>query len=205
MTSSRPPASLRPARTARSSLVVVLLAALVATAGCTAGRGQVGATGDVRWRDLSMLLPDGWVVTQDTASAFSVNDKPLPDDPDAYAPGGDGDVALLPEAGAYFTHAPDETIQDWRDLVARQGGTVHRDETFTVDGVPANLLEFSQSTGDVPTRERVVVIPARDIVVLLQPIPARAFGEGVGPGLFAAHEQEFTDLVASFDLGAPQR
>lgn len=170
---------------------------------CGAGQGLVGQTGDVRWRDLSMTLPPGWVVTQDTRTAFTANDKPLPDDPEAYAPGGDGDVADLPEAGAYVTVDPRTTIDDWRELVARQDGTIHTDSRIMLGDVPADLLEFSQASNGVPTRERVVVIPSRDLVVLLQPIPAKAFGDGVGPGLFDEHEPAFTELVASFRLGAP--
>lgn len=169
------------------SLAAVLVAVVLAT-GCG------GADGPERsWRDLELTLPDGWVVFEDEPTRFSVADGPLGED------AGDRGRA---EAAAFFTADADSRPDDWRELVAGTlEGTMEVDRSTEVGGLPATKLVFSHESNGVPMREMVVLIPSREIVILLQPVVTR--DQQDGPAVFDAHLAEFEALLSSLRFGAP--
>lgn len=176
-----------PSRSVRALVAVAITAILVVACG--------GDARAVAWRDLDLYLPEGWVVINDYAGALYVADGRPGDEP-----GDPGDL----EVGVQFSHEPGTTGDDWRDLVAERGGTLERDEQITVDGLPATLLEFSfpAEAGDAPTREQVVLVPSRSLVVLSQAVPVQ--GQQDGPEVFDAHVDEFDAVRESIDFGAPE-
>lgn len=194
--------------TARARLLgLVAVLALLLTA-CSSGPSSA-----VAWRDLSLTLPDGWVVAENRSGSLIIADKPLPANPDDFASTADSDPDpdLLPEVGLYFTHEPNTVPGDWRELVTGAlDGTIEADNALTIDGVPATQLVFSHASNGVSTREMVIVIPARGIVVLAQPIGiigrqriTNQPSSEIGPVLYDAHVDEFAAIIASFAFGAP--
>lgn len=165
---------------------VVGMLALVAACG--------GDDRAVAWRDLDLRLPDGWVVLDDQEGALYVADGPPGEEP-----GEPGEQ----EVGVQF-QTDASTADDWRELVAAGDGTLERDEAITVDDLPATLLEFSfpGSAGNPPTREQVVLVPSRSLVVLSQAVPVQ--GQEDGPEVFDAHAEDFDALRESIDFGAPE-
>lgn len=102
-----------------------------------------------------------------------------------------------------FTWEPDTLPDDWRELVALLDGTIEVDETIELDGVPATRLVYTWTTSEVSTREMVVLVPARGIVILAQPVLEA--GEVDGPQRFLDHADVFADMLARLTFGAPQR
>ncbi len=182
-------AARRDARASGRRIGALVLLLVLVLAGCG------GDDRAVAWGDLDLRLPDGWVVVNDYAGALYVADgRPGEEAGDP----GDQDV------GVQFTREPDTSADDWRDFVAEQDGTLERDEQVTVDDLPATLLEFSfdGSSGPPPTREQVVLVPSRELVILSQAVPVQ--GQQDGPEVFDAHVEEFEALRASIDFGAPE-
>lgn len=169
-------------------VLAAILVATLALAGCG------GDSGVVSWRDLDLQVPDGWAVVNELPDTLYVADG---------APGEDaGDPGDL-QVGIQFQTEPGPSSDDWRALVAERGWTLERDEDIEVDGIPATLLEFSSdgSEGTPPTREQVVVVPSRDLVVLSQAVTVQ--GQEDGPEVFDAHVQDFEAIRDSIDFGAP--
>ncbi len=163
----------------------LLLALLTACGG--------GDDGSVAWRDLTLVPPDGWQVFEQGDFVLSLADAPL---------GGEGARGARAVA-AQFTHEPDTVPDDWRRFVEEQGGELEVDEAITVDDLPATRLVFSYVTNEVPTREMVVLVPSRGIVMLFQPVIE--MGETDGPDRFVAKRDEFEAILAGIDFGAPLR
>lgn len=171
----------------RATAVLLLLALLLAACGGDGGR-------DRSWRDLELTLPDGWVVWEEEPTRLSVADDHR---------GEEGDPGPA-EAAAFFTHEPRSSPDDWRELIEGDlDGTLERDERVSIGGAPATKLVFRHESNGVPLREMVVVIPSREIVVLLQPVVVR--GSTDGPDLFETHLDAFEDLLSSVRFGAPAR
>ncbi|MBY5162516.1 hypothetical protein [Salsipaludibacter albus] len=170
----------------RIALLVLALAMVLAACGDDRA---------VAWRDLDVFLPEGWVVINAYEGALYVADG---------SPGGEAGDPGDQEVGVQFTIEPGTTADDWRTFVEEQDGTLERDEAVTVDDLPATLLEFSfdGSTGPPPTREQIVVVPSRSLVVLSQAVPVQ--GQQDGPEVFDAHVAEFDALRDSIDFGAPE-
>jgi hypothetical protein len=164
-------------------LVVVLL-----LAACTGP----SATGTQSWTGLDLVLPEGWEVFERRDTLLSVADAPLGDE--------DGDVGDRTVA-VQFTYEPSVSPQAWRDLVTGDGGDIEVDEQIQVDGVPATRLVFNWVTNGVPTREMVVVVPSRRLVMLFQPVPVS--GQTDAPEIFLEHVDEFDAILTSIDFGAP--
>lgn len=171
--------------------VAAALAAVLAIAVVACG----GDPQAVSWRDLDLRLPADWVVVDDLRGALYVADGMLGEDP-----GDPGDL----EVGVQLSHEPTATGDAWRDLVAERDGELERDESITVDDLPATLLEFSfpGADGNPPTREQVVLVPSRDLVILSQAVTVR--GQQDGPEVFDAHVEEFDAIRESIDFGAPE-
>lgn len=170
---------------------VVASLCLLVVAAC----GGPATSGAIEWRDLDMTLPDGWVVIEDIGTALYV----------ANGQGGEeeGDPGDL-TVGVQFTVESTPSIDDWRDLVAERGGEVEVDTTTTLDGVPASVLQFTLPGGDdfVPdTRERVLTVASRDLVILAQAVPLR--GQDDGGQLFLDDIDEIEQVLDSISFGAP--
>ena len=173
----------------RPFLVAVVLAALLAACG--------GDPGSVTWRDLTLELPEGWTVFEEADTRLSISNVAL-------GPGEDGEPGEVPEGDAvamFFTHEPSTAPGDWRTYVEEQDATLESDEAIEIDEVPATRLVFSYETAGIPTREMVVVIPARQIVVLAQPVTAP--GETDGPDIFLEYVDTFLEILHTIDWGAP--
>lgn len=165
-----------------SLLVVVVLA------GC-------GDDGEVRWRDLRLTLPEGWVVFEERDDVLSIANAPLgeladPDDPP------EGDVLAMS-----FTHAPAASPTTWRTYIEDlDGAELEVDQDLEVGGVPGRQLIYT-SSGVTDTREMVVVVPGRQVEVLAQPVPAA--GDDGAREAFDAARPTFESLLAEVDWGAP--
>lgn len=171
-----------------SRLLAAVAAAALLLAACGGGGGP-----QREWRDLEVTLPEGWVVFEDEPTRFSVADGPLGED------AGDRGSA---EAAAFFTADPNSGADEWRELVESEPeGTLERDERIQVGGVPATRLVFSHESIGVPMREMVVLVPSRQLVILLQPVVVK--GQTDGPAVFDAHLDEFEALLSSIRFGAP--
>lgn len=169
----------------RLVLAVVLAVGLVA---CGGGGRQVD------WRGLELTLPEGWSTFEQSSTLLSVANAPLGEE--AGDPG-DRTVAVQ------FTHRPDATVEQHREFVARQGGEIEVDESTTIGGRPARRLVYTltfDATG-TPTREMVVLIPARGLEILLQPVPTT--DQTDAPEVFTDYRDEFDRLLASIEFGAP--
>ena len=178
------------------TLVLVLLAALLAA--CSPG--GAGRSGPMEWRDLDLVVPSGWQVlaqrqdlrraTNRDLRADDIEKTPsLPQDPEA----NDAVAVQLATDGS--------SADAWRSLIESEGGDIESDQRIQLDGVPATSITFSWVTNDVPTREQVVIVPSRDLVILLQPVPVQ--GQRSGPDGYFRHVDEFQTILESLDFGAP--
>ena len=173
-------------RRLRTAALVCLLLLLPA---CSSGTAPGGV---VEWRDLSVDLPAEWVETNRTETSLTVGDGA-----GSTEPGERGDLFVSTQ----FTIEPGTTVEDWRTFVEEQDATLERDTSTTVGSLPASLIQYSFTTNGIPTRERVVIVPSRDLVLLQQPVPMQ--GETAGPDWFDEHVEEFDALLEGITFGAP--
>ena len=177
-------------RRARRPLVALLVgAALVLLAGCGSA-ASVG--GSVEWRELTIDLPDGWRELDRTGTSLSVGDGE-----GSTTPGERGDLLVFTQ----LTVEPGASADDWRAFVEEVDGTLEQDTTTTVGSLPATQLQFSFTTNGIPTRERIVVVPSRSLVLLQQPVPMQ--GDTEAPEWFDEHVDEFDALLEGITFGAP--
>lgn len=170
---------------------LVLLALGAVLVGCASGETPPG--GVLEWRELTIDLPADWVEVDRTATSLMVADGP-----GSTEEGVRGDQQVATQ----FTVDPDASLDAWRQFVADEEGTVEHEGETTVGGVPARLLQYTFTTGGVPMRERIVVVPSRDLVLLQQPTPMS--GETGGPDWFTQHADEFDALLEGVTFGAPE-
>ena len=179
---------------ARHLVWVLLLAA--ALLGC----GEEDRQPDtVTWRNVTLDLPDDWFLVErgETHLSIANQDLRVPEEGDGPRPRPEGDVVAM-----YFTFEPETLPDDWRAFVEEQGATLESDDSIVVGGnVPATRIVYSYTTNGVPTREMVVLIPSRGIVVLAQPIP-RPGGEDA-PQVFLEYVETFLDVLQTAEYGAP--
>lgn len=182
----------------RRATTLLVVAALVA--------GLLGACGggdpsQVAWRDLTLQLPDGWSVFEEEDTRLSVANTPLGreltgDEPVRPEDLPEGDVAAV-----FLTHEPRSGPGDWRRFVAESDAELEVDEAVEVGGLPATRLQFASLDAETPTRELVVVVPSRGVVLLAQPVPLR--GASDGPQVFDDNLEVFDEIVASITWGVP--
>ncbi|GGI05935.1 hypothetical protein [Egicoccus halophilus] len=181
-------------RVRRVPLVLALLLSL-ALSGCG---GEDAQPSSVTWRNVTIDLPEGWYRNEETETHLTIANVDL-------RPGESDEEFVAPEEGVVsmaFTYEPATLPDDWRRFVAEQDATLEADTRLTLDGeIPATQLVFSYVTNDIPTREMVVLVPSRSIVVLSQPIPGP--GDEEGPEVFLAHIDTFLQVLETADFGPP--
>lgn len=182
----------------RAVLGVLLGCLVVVLVACG---GEDNQPDTVSWRNVDLDVPDGWYVYERSDVHLSLSNadlSPLRDEDEraAFVPPDDGVVAMA------FTYEPDSSPAAWREFVRQQDATLEADNRLTLqDEVPATQLVFSYTTNGVPTREMVVLIPSRAIVVLSQPIPGP--GDTDAPEVFLAHVETFLEVLQTADFGQP--
>lgn len=177
-------------------LTSVLAAAALLLAACGGGGNQPDA---VMWRNIDLDVPDGWYVFEEAADRLSMSNQDigLGDEPGVPREQPDGETVAM-----FFTYEPDTLPADWRDFVEAQDATLESDEGIVLDGeVPATKLVFSYVTDGTPTREMVVVIPSRSVVLLAQPVPLA--GDTDAPEVFLDYIEVFLEVLESAEFGAP--
>ena len=177
------------------SIVLALLATLLAACGGAAGGG-----GPVAWRDLDLVVPTGWQVLDQRDDLLLIANRDLRADDIEATPSLPQDPAANDAVAAQFV-TDSGSADAWRGLIEAEGGAIEDDRRIQVDGVPATSITFSWTTNDVPTREQVVIVPSRELVILLQPVPVR--GQVSGPDVYLRHVEEFQAILDSVDFGAP--
>jgi hypothetical protein len=179
------------------ALPVALLVLMATLAACGGGDDQPDA---VSWRNVALDLPDDWYLVEETDDRLSIASEPLQVGGD-----GDGEEGTPPDGdvvGMFFTYEPGTGPDDWRRFVDQQDATLETDDRLELDGeVPATRLVYSYTTGGVPTREMVVVIPSRSIVVIAMPIPGP--GDDDAPEVFLEHIETFLQVLETAEFGAP--
>lgn len=176
-------------------LAVLVVAALLLVA-CGDDGNQPSA---VSWRNVEIEVPDGWYVFEEAEDRLSISNQDIGygEDPDVARERPEGDTVAM-----FFTYEPRTVPDDWRRFVDQQGATLESDEQVVLDGeVPATRLVYSFVTDGVPTREMVVVIPSRGIVLLAQPVPEP--GDEDAPEVFLAYIDDFLGVLESAEFGAP--
>lgn len=168
--------------------VVVVLGVLAAACG--------GPPSEVSWRNLQVPIPDGWHVFEETDDRLSIANVDLA----TLAENGelpDEDVVAM-----FFTHEPSTLPADWRSLLTRRDAELETDDRLELgDDIPATRLIYSFVSADVPTREMVVLIPSREVVVLAQPVPRP--GQVTGPEVFMEHIGDFMGVLDGILFGRP--
>ena len=153
----------------------------------------------VTWRNVTVDLPEDWYLVEqgETHLTISNQDLRVSEDPEQPRPRPEGDVVAM-----YFTYEPETLPEDWRAFVEDQDATLESDDAIVVgENVPATRIVYSYVTNGVPTREMVVLIPSRGIVVLSQPIPGP--GEDDAPQVFLRYIETFLEVLQSAEYGAP--
>ena len=174
------------------ALLVVLAGLLVSCAGSN-------QPASVEWRNVQMDLPDGWYLFEEEADRLSISNQDI----------GIGDVAgqqdEWPEGDVvamFFTYEPSTRPDDWRQLLDQLDAEIETDNQLRLEGdVPATQLIYRYETEGVLTREMVVVIPSRAIVLLAQPIPPP--GSADQTEVFLAELDSFMGVLESATFGAP--
>lgn len=176
----------------RRLCVAMAVVALVLTA--------CGQPDSVTWRNVTVDVPDGWYVIEREDTRLSLANADIgptePDEPARQQPEG-------PVVAMWFTYEPNTLPDDWRRYVEQQDATLESDDQIHLGGdeVPATRLVFSYTTNEIPTREMVVVIPSRAIVVLAQPVPRP--GDNDAPDVFLDHIATFLEVLETAEFGAP--
>ena len=179
----------------RTALAVLLATVLVA---CT---GSAGGPGPMAWRDLDLFVPEGWQFLDQRGDLLLIANRDLRADDIEATPSLVEDPQANDAVAVQFK--TDSSNPDaWRDLVEAEGGEVESDRSIQLDGIPATAITFSWVSNDVPTREQVVIVPSRELVILLQPVPVQ--GQQTGPDVYLRHVDEFQAILDSLDFGAPE-
>jgi hypothetical protein len=179
----------------RSRVVLLLLLAL-SVAAC--GGGQPSS---VTWRNVTFPVPDGWFVfeQEETRLSLSNADIGVGDTPGEPREQPDGDVVAM-----HFTYEPRTQPADVREHLAQQDATIESDQQILLgdDEIPATQIVYAYETGGTPTREMVVVIASRAIVLLAIPVPRP--GDEDAPDVFLRHIETFLEVLEGAEFGSPQ-
>lgn len=183
--------------TARRRLPALL--ALLVVGMLAAACGSSNQPDTVSWRNVELDLPDGWYLFEEAGDRLSISNQDI----------GIGDVVGTPNdwpdgevVAMFFTYEPDTLPDDWRDLLEQLDAEVETDTGLVLQGdVPATQLIYRYETEGVVTREMVVVIPSRSIVLLAQPVPAP--GDTDVSEVFLRYLDDMIGVLESATFGAP--
>jgi hypothetical protein len=169
----------------------VLAVLLTLLAGCGGGDDRL------EWRDLTMSVPEGWVVFEEEETRLSLANEPLG------AQISEEERPTGEVVAVFLTHRTGAAPGPWRDQIEASGAALEVDEAIEVDGVPATRLQFLTpgAAGTAETRELVVVVPSREVELLAQPVPRP--GSTDGPATFDRSLGTFEALLDSIRWGAP--
>lgn len=178
------------ARRCRCLLPVALLALLLTACG--------GDDAAQAWRGATLAVPEDWTVFEEADTRLSMANVALGEEADFSEENRpEGDIIAM-----FFTHEDGTTPDRWRSFVEeREESELEVDEAIEVDGVPATRLIYTHRSSGEPTREMVVVVPARDIEILVQPVPGQ--GSDEGPEMFERHRDTVEGVLDSIEWGAP--
>jgi len=155
-----------------------------------------GQPSEANWRNMEIPIPEGWFVFEQTDDRFSISNVDLA----SFAEAGeipDGDVVAM-----FFTHEPATLPGDWRSLLTVRDANLETDDRLVLaDEIPATRFIYHFVSADVPTREMVVLIPSREVVVLAQPVPRP--GQTTGPEVFVENLEVFMDVIEGITFGRP--
>lgn len=197
-------------RSSRPSIPALLRARVVGTAlawlvvgpvlvGC-APTPDDGA-GPREWRDLDLVVPAGWTVLDQRSDLLLIaNEDIRVDDLDA-DPSPPADPDSNDVVAVQMIADPAATPDAWRELVDSEDGTIEQDEQVTIGALPATSIVYRWESGDVPSRERVVFVPSRELYILLQPVPLES--QTTGPEVYDRHTDEFQAVLDSIEFGRP--
>jgi hypothetical protein len=175
----------------RARCLLVLLATLLVACG--------GDDRHVAWRDLTLELPDGWSVFEHEDTRLSIANVPLGDLLEEGAEQPEGDVVAM-----FFTYEAAPQPGDWRRYVDDRDAQLEVDQAIDIAGVPATrlqILDAAGGAGQTVTRELVVVVPARGVVLLAQPVPA--LGDDDVTAVFDRAVTTFDAIIDTIAWGAP--
>lgn len=188
--------SLRAGRRPGWRLAAGMMLAVVMLVGCGAADAQPDT---IEWRNITLDLPEDWYLFEEEGDRLSMSNQDI--GMDAVA----GDPEDWPDdevVAMFFTYEPDTLPDDWRDLLDDLDAEIETDQQLRLRGdVPATQLIYRYETQGVETREMVVVIPSRAVVLLAQPVP--------GPGdddvseVFLTWLDEMMATLETAEFGAP--
>ena len=187
---------MHPLRPRRATLLAVLCLGVLGLALSACSSGQPST---VTWRNVELELPDGWYLFEEEEDRLSISNQDIGigDVVGTPADWPDGDVVAM-----FFTYEPETLPDDWRELLARLDAEIETDASLVLQGdVPATQLIYRYETEGVLTREMVVVIPSRSIVLLAQPVPTPADDDV--SDVFLAYLDEMMRVLESATFGAP--
>lgn len=152
----------------------------------------------VVWRNITVDLPDGWVVFERTDTTLSIANVPLgPQEDGAPRAAPDGEVVAM-----FFSYEPDTLPRDWLEFLTANGAEIETQQQRILTGdVPATQLVYRLADELTDTREMVVLIPSRNVVILAQPVPL--VGDLSGPDVFLRYIDTFLTVVDTLNFGAP--
>jgi len=154
--------------------------------------------GPVVWRNITVDLPAGWVVFERTDTTLSIANVPLgPQEDGAPRAAPDGEVVAM-----FFSYEPDTLPRDWLEFLGANGAVIETEQQRILTGdVPATQLVYRLTDEITDTREMVVLIPSRNVVILAQPVPL--VGDASGPDVFLRNIDTFLTVVDTLTFGAP--
>jgi hypothetical protein len=180
----------------RSPRLALLVALAMLVVACGGGDSQPSS---VTWRNVELQLPTDWYLFENEETRLSISNQDIGvgEDPDEPREQPEGDTVAM-----FFTYEPNTFPDDWREFVEQQDAELESDDQIVLQGdVPATRLIFSFVTDGTPTREMVVVIPSRSIVLLAQPVPGP--GDEDAPEVFLEYLEEFLGVLETAEFGAP--
>jgi hypothetical protein len=180
----------RPARRRPWRAASLLLAAAFVLMACGGERTQV------TWRNVTLPIPEGWFVFEEEPTRLSLSNADI-------GPDADGQQPDEPVVAMHFTYEPRTQPGDVREHLAAQDAEIETDRQILLgdDEIPATQFVYSYETGGTPTREMVVVIASRAIVLLAIPVPLP--GDTDAPEVFLEHLETFLDVLDQAEFGSP--
>ncbi len=166
-------------RRLRRALVLLVLPAVL---------GACGGDSTVEWPGARMDLPEGWEIVSNDPGRLVLADH----------------LASEEERGVLvaFVRVPGTLPDDWRQRVAERGATLESDSGVLIAGdVPATQLVLLDEVAGIPTREVLLVVASRGLVISVSPnvLP----GEQDGPRVLLDGLDGVRTLLDRIELAPP--